>query len=98
MNQDRLMKVLLAPHITEKSNVVAEKNRQFAFKVLPNANKLEVKKAVESLFNVKVDSVRVANFKGKKKRFGAIESQKKSWKKAYVSLKEGHDIDYQGQN
>lgn len=98
MNQDRLMKVLLAPHITEKSNEVAEKNRQFAFKVLPSANKLEVKKAVESLFNVKVDSVTVANFKGKKKRFGAIESQKKSWKKAYVSLKEGYDIDYLSQN
>lgn len=96
MNQERLLKVLLAPHISEKGTLVADKYRQFIFKVLPDASKPEIKQAVESLFDVKVDNVRVLNVKGKSKRFGAIRGRRSDWKKAYVTLKEGHDIAFIG--
>lgn len=94
MNQERMYQVLLAPHVSEKATVVADKNHQIVFKVAGDANKLEVKKAVEKLFNVKVNSVRLANVKGKVKfnRFGL--SRKSDWKKAYVRLADGHDIDF----
>ena len=96
MNQERLMKVLLAPHISEKSSRLGERHNQITFKVVPDATKLEVKKAVEQLFNVKVDSVRTVKVKGKTKRFGRIAGRRKDWKKAYVSLAEGQDIDFLG--
>ncbi len=94
MNTERLMKVILAPLISEKGNRVAEKNRQVVFKVMPCAKKPEIKAAVELMFEVKVDAVRVLNVGGKKKRSGQILGQRKSWRKAYVSLQEGHDINF----
>lgn len=94
MNQERLMKVIVAPVITEKAQLVADKHHQIVFKVLPDACKNEIKAAVEQLFKVKVDAVRVANVKGKQKRFGQMQGKRKDWKKAYVSLAEGHDIKF----
>ena len=96
MNQERLMKVLLAPLVSEKSTRLADANRQFAFKVLPSANKPEVRKAVELMFDVKVTGVQIANVRGKSKRFGQTQGKRADWKKAYVTLAEGHDIDFMG--
>jgi len=96
MNKERVMKVLLAPHVSEKSTLVADQNRQFVFKVLKDASKLEVKQAVEHLFNVEVQAVRVLNTQGKLKRFGQKLGRRSGSKKAYVTLKPGFDIDYVG--
>ena len=96
MNQERLLKVLLSPHVSEKTARVADGSNQVAFKVLPDASKLEIKKAVEMLFDVKVTAVQVANMKGKTKRFGATIGRRNNWKKAYVTLAEGQDIDFLG--
>ena len=96
MNKERVMKVLLAPHISEKSTVVADKDRQFVFKVLKDACKTEVKQAVEQLFNVEVKAVRMCNARGKVKRFGQMLGRRAGSKKAYVTLKPGFDIDYTG--
>jgi large subunit ribosomal protein L23 len=96
MNQERIMNILLAPHISEKSTTVGEKHNQVVFKVIKDANKLEVKAAVESLFNVKVKNVRIANVKGKTRNFRQIAGKRKDWKKAYVSLAEGQDINFAG--
>ncbi len=94
MNQARLLKILITPHISEKALRVADNHRQFVFKVLPDATKLEIKEAVEFLFNVKVDKVRVVCVKGKHKTFGRILGKRVDWKKAYVGLQEGFDINY----
>ena len=94
MNQERLMQVLLAPQISEKATYVAEKNEQVVFRVAPDATKPEVKAAVELLFKVSVESVQIANVKGKKKRFGRFMGSRKSWKKAYVSLMPGQEINF----
>mgnify|MGYP006305807455 CR=1 FL=1 len=96
MNKERLMKVLLSPVVSEKASLVADQSRQFAFKVLPDATKPEIGKAVELMFDVKVDQVRVARVKGKSKRFGAVRGRRSDWKKAYVRLQPGHDIDFGG--
>ena len=96
MNQERIAQVLLAPHISEKSTSVADKLRQHVFRILPGANKLEVKKAVEKLFNVKVDSVRILNTQGKNKSFQRQAGRRQNWKKAYVRLAAGHDITFEG--
>jgi large subunit ribosomal protein L23 len=96
MNQERLMKVLLAPLVSEKSTRLADANRQFVFKVLPDSSKPEVRKAVELMFDVKVTGVQIANVRGKTKRFGQKEGKRADWKKAYVTLAEGHDIDFIG--
>jgi large subunit ribosomal protein L23 len=96
MNQDRLANILLSPHVTEKATMVGEGSNQYVFKVLKNANKREIKSAVEKMFNVQVDSVSVLNVKGKSKRFGYQMGRRKDWKKAYVRLKAGHDIDFLG--
>jgi len=96
MNQERLMQVLLTPHISEKSTVAAEMIGQHTFKVLVDANKLEIKHAVERLFSVKVRSVRMINMKGKSKRFGRRMGRRVNWKKAIVRLEDGHDIDFAG--
>ena len=97
MNEERLAKVLLSPIITEKSAGLADANHQFAFRVVSDASKPEIKTAVEKLFEVEVAHVQVANMKGKKNRFGAIHGRRSDWKKAYVTLKPGHDIDFMGQ-
>ena len=96
MNKERIFNVLLAPHISEKATQAVEDGNAFVFKVARDANKLEIKKAVESLFDVKVESVRTLNVKGKQKFFGRISGKRASWKKAYVSLAEGQDIDFLG--
>lgn len=86
--------ILLAPKITEKATMIGELNNQFVFKVAKDANKSQIKEAVEKLFNVKVKSVQVLNVKGKVKRFGQRLGKRSGWKKAFVSLHEGHDIDF----
>ena len=96
MNEERLMKVLVAPLISEKSSVAAEQNNQVVFKVTTDATKPEIKAAVEMLFDVKVDQVRVANMKGKTKRFGQKMGRRNDWKKAYIALQEGQEIDLLG--
>lgn len=96
MSQERLMKILLAPHVSEKSAAVDDRHNQVVFKVLRDATKPEIKSAVELLFNVKVKAVQVLNVKGKKKRFGAIHGRRSDWKKAYVSLEAGSEIDFLG--
>jgi len=96
MNQERIMKVLLAPHVSEKTTRAAEEGNQVVFRVLPDATKPEIKKAVELLFDVTVTSVQVSNMKGKLKRFGQSIGRRKDWKKAYVKLAEGQDIDFVG--
>jgi large subunit ribosomal protein L23 len=94
MSQERLLQVLLAPQISEKATFVADKNEQVIFKVAPDATKPEIKAAVELLFKVQVESVQVANVKGKEKRFGRFIGRRKNWKKAYVSLKPGQEINF----
>jgi large subunit ribosomal protein L23 len=94
LNKYRLAAVLQAPIVSEKSTIAAEKNNQFVFKVLKQATKKQVKNAVELMFSVEVDSVHVLNVKGKQKRFGGSLGQRSDWKKAYVKLKPGHDIDF----
>ena len=94
MNQERLFKVLLGPHITEKAASATGSATQVAFKVATDASKLEVKKAVEKLFEVKVEGVRVINVKGKTRRTKTGMGKRSDWKKAYVRLAEGQDIDF----
>lgn len=94
MNIERLLTVIREPLTSEKSTVLADKLKQFTFKVLPSANKYEIKLAVEYLFNVKVERVSVMNVKGKTKRFKQRIGTRSNWKKAYVTLQEGHDIDF----
>lgn len=93
MNQQRLMKVILAPVVSEKSNLLAEKRNQMTFKVLPNATKAEIKAAVELLFGVQVASVTTVAIQGKVKRFGRSLGRRSSVKKAYVSLVAGQELD-----
>ncbi|MCH8958152.1 MAG: 50S ribosomal protein L23 [Proteobacteria bacterium] len=94
MSQERLMTILLGPHVSEKTTRVAEKHNQVAFRVRTDAKKAEIRKAVELLFEVKVENVTVVNVKGKAKRFGQTPGRRSDWKKAYVKLAEGHDIDF----
>ena len=94
MNQERLMQVLLAPQISEKATYVADKHEQVIFRVASDATKPEVKAAVELLFKVSVESVQIANVKGKQKRFGRHMGSRKGWKKAYVCLKPGQEINF----
>jgi large subunit ribosomal protein L23 len=99
-NPERLMQVLLAPVVSEKSTFVGELNNQYTFRVVTDATKPEIKAAVELLFSTKdrkieVEKVSVANVKGKKKRSGKMTGRRADWKKAYVSLKAGQDINFQ---
>lgn len=93
-NQERLMQVLLAPQISEKATMLAEKNNQVVFIVTPDATKPEVKAAVELLFKVKVGGVQIANAKGKSKRFGRGMGRRSDVRKAYVQLEPGHEINF----
>ena len=97
MNQERMYQVLLSPHVSEKSSLLADEQNQHVFKVLPSATKTEVKQAVEKLFDVEVDAVRVTNVKGKTKRTGARMGRRVDWKKAYVRVKAGQTIDFAGE-
>lgn len=94
ITQERLLQVLLAPQISEKATFVADKNEQVVFKVATDATKPEVKAAVEALFKVEVKSVQVLNVKGKSKRFGRSMGRRKDWKKAFVCLKPGQEINF----
>ena len=94
MNQERVFKVLVGPHISEKASVLADGKSQFVIKVAVDATKLEIKKAVESLFSVKVDEVRTVNVQGKTKRTARGLGKRNDWKKAYVSLQAGQDLDF----
>jgi large subunit ribosomal protein L23 len=94
MNKERLMETLRSPVISEKSTIAADANRQFVFEVAPDSTKPEIRKAVEMMFDVKVDSVRVVNIKGKVKRSGHKLGRRKDTRKAYVRLAPGNDIDF----
>jgi large subunit ribosomal protein L23 len=100
IDKDRLMKVLLSPQVSEKSTFVGEKNNQYVFRVAADATKPEIKAAVELLFSTKdkkvdVQSVQVLNVRGKEKRFGRWVGRRRSWKKAYVRLAQGQEINFQ---
>ncbi|AQP99943.1 MULTISPECIES: 50S ribosomal protein L23 [Pseudoalteromonas] len=96
IREERLLKVIVAPHISEKSTIAAEENNTIVFKVSNDATKAEIKVAVEKLFEVEVTGVRTLNVKGKTKRTGARFGRRNDWKKAYVTLKEGSELDFVG--
>ena len=93
-NEERLLNILLAPQISEKATYVAEKNEQVIFRVVSDATKPEVKAAVELLFKVNVENVQISNVKGKQKRFGKSIGRRSDWKKAYVCLAPGQEINF----
>jgi large subunit ribosomal protein L23 len=91
-----LHEVIQAPLISEKGTLLTESANQVLFKVRPDANKIEVKRAVETLFKVKVEQVRIARYLGKVRRIGRSMGRRSDWKKAYVTLREGDKIDFFG--
>ena len=91
---DRLMNVVLAPVVSEKSTFVADKNRQYVFRVADGATKPEIKAAIELMFKTKVENVTVLNVHGKERRFGRMVGRRRNWKKAYVRLAEGQEINF----
>lgn len=93
-SEERLLNILMAPQISEKATFVAEKNEQVIFRVVSDATKPEVKAAVEKLFKVTVESVQIAVVKGKQKRFGKFSGRRSDWKKAYVCLAPGQEINF----
>ena len=94
ISQERMLKVILAPVISEKSTRLADKQNQVAFRVLRDATKQEISAAVSNLFKVEVTGVQVLNVKGKVKRSGRVTGRRDHWKKAYVTLKPGQEIDF----
>lgn len=96
MNDERLMRVLVSPHVSEKGTRVADESNQVVFRVLPDARKPEIKRAVEKLFNVEVVHVRTVNCRGKSKGFRRMTGRRPNWKKAYLRLAPGQDIDFLG--
>ena len=96
-SQERLMQVILAPQVSEKATFIAEKHNQIVFRVVQDATKAEIKAAVELMWkaqNIKVENVQVTNIKGKEKRFGRFMGRRSNWKKAYVSIKNGQEINF----
>lgn len=93
MNDERIFQILLSPHISEKTVVLGDSANQAVFRVATSAKKGEIKTAVEQLFSVKVADVRTVNVNGKSKRMGMRHGHRKDWKKAYISLEQGHEID-----
>ncbi|MEO6825435.1 MAG: 50S ribosomal protein L23 [Nitrosospira sp.] len=96
-SQERLMQVILAPQVSEKATFIAEKHNQIIFRVVQDATKAEIKAAVELMWkaqNIKVENVQVTNIKGKEKRFGRFMGRRSNWKKAYVSIKNGQEINF----
>ena len=91
---ERLMRVVLAPVVSEKSTFVADRNRQYVFRVADDATKPQIKAAIELMFKTKVEGVTVLNVKGKERRFGRTIGRKRSWKKAYVRLAQGQEINF----
>jgi len=96
MNTERILKIILGPHVTEKAAIVGESSNQYVFRVAADASKPEIKTAVEQLFEVEVDGVTVSNVKGKTKRTGLRLGRRKNWKKAYVRVKDGQSIELMG--
>lgn len=96
MNTERLMKVLLGPVVSEKTTMATQNSGQYAFRVVSDATKREIGRAVELLFEVEVAGVQVVNVKGKQKRFGKMAGRRQDWRKAYVRLKAGHNIELGG--
>ena len=97
--QERLMQILLAPVISEKSTFVADKANQYVFRVAADATKPQIKAAVELMFKTQVKSVSVVNVRGKEKRFGRFMGRRNNWKKAYVALQPGQEINFaEGEN
>jgi large subunit ribosomal protein L23 len=97
MNEQKIMSILLEPKVTEKSSMIGELNNQYVFKVSKSATKPEIKKAIELMFDgAEVESVQVTNVKGKRKIFKRSSGQRANWKKAYIKLKPGFDIDFMG--
>ena len=94
MNQERVFQILMGPHVSEKSAIVADANNQYVFKVALNATKAEIKTSVEQLFKVEVQDVQTLRVKGKTKRNRFGLSTKPSWKKAFVRLAQGQEIDF----
>jgi len=95
LSPERLMNVLLAPHITEKTALAMQNANQYAFRVRRDASKPDIKAAVELMFQVKVSAVQVVNETGKTRRFGKTVGRTQDWKKAYVKLAPGQSIDYE---
>jgi large subunit ribosomal protein L23 len=95
-NKERLMTVLIGPHVSEKATSVADRHNQITFKVRRDSTKSEIRKAVQLLFDVTVTDIQVVNCRGKIKRFGKDWGQRRAWKKAYVKLAEGQNIDFMG--
>ncbi|MBA3660762.1 MAG: 50S ribosomal protein L23 [Gammaproteobacteria bacterium] len=93
MRSERLLKIILSPHISEKATIATEKFNKYIFKVAKSASKPEIKDAIEHLFSTKVQAVHIVNVKPKKKIFKSIEGKKKGWKKAYVTLEPGQKLD-----
>ena len=93
MKQQELVRIIQSPVISEKSTLLAEQQKRYVFKVKTAANKKSIKQAIELMFNVQVESVHVLNVKGKIKRFGRFIGSRSDWKKAYIKLKPGFDID-----
>ena len=94
MNQERVFQILMGPHVSEKATVVADTNNQYVFKVALDATKAEIKQSVEQLFKVAVDDVKTLRVKGKSKRNRFGMTTKPTWKKAYVRLAQGQEIDF----
>ena len=92
--EERLMQVLLAPVVSEKSTFVADKSNHYVFRVASDATKPEIKAAVELMFKTQVKSVGVVNVRGKEKRFGRFMGRRNHWKKAYVTLQPGQEINF----
>lgn len=96
MNEERLLKVIVSPHVSEKSAIASEKRNEYVFEVCASATKPAVKDAVEFIFNTKVKSVRIVNVRAKQKTFRGQEGQRKAWKKAYVTLQANQKLDIVG--
>jgi large subunit ribosomal protein L23 len=98
MTREQLMNVLLAPHVTEKTSLAMQNSNQYVFRVQRQATKVDIKQAVELMFEVKVKGVQVLNEPGKTRRFGRMQGRTQDWKKAYVSLAQGQTIDYEAKS
>ena len=94
IRHDQIRTILIEPHVSEKTNLLNQENGQIAFKVRSDSNKKQIKKAVEEMFNVKVSSVKTVSVKGKKKRMGMRSGKTNDWKKAYIKLAEGQNLDF----
>lgn len=94
MIKESLIKIILSPHITNKSYDISDKSSYVVFKVVKSANKIEIKNAIEALFEVEVENVKTINVKGKLRNFNRIKGKSKDWKKAYIKLKKGHEINF----